>query len=197
MQNTPHRNRRLFDGLLNELIVDSFPMLKDFHVPPKYSAAPAVYFDNHQVAAELVNPRRTVDESLQLARSIHVENKNSIGIEMPDNAPESFLPVGKSLQVIDRVEGTDDGVEPAVEVKAGYVLSENADIRQSLTGDGDHGLRAVEAGDIVGLGQTAQHAASAASDFQECLCARMVMLDETANVVRRRRPIAHDLVVEP
>ncbi len=97
MQNAPHRNRRLFDGLLDELIVGSFPVLKDFHVPSEYSAAPAVHFDDHQVPAELVNPRLTVDEALQLARGIHIKNKNSAGIEMSDNAPESFLPVGKSL----------------------------------------------------------------------------------------------------
>ena len=152
-------------------------MLKDFHVPRENSSTPAGYFDDREIPAKMFNPRWTFDETLELADGIHIKNKNSAGIKMVGNATEGFLPVGKSLQVIDRVEGADDGIEPLVDVKARYILPEKANVPQSLFRDGEHRPRAIEAGHIVGFGQAPQYAARAAGDFQYGSRVGMVMLD--------------------
>ena len=151
-----HRNRRLFDGLGDESVDVAFAVLKDFSRPMRASSTPAVHSDDHQIPAELFNPRRTIDEALQLARGIYIANKNSAGIEMAGNASKGFLPVRKSPQVIDRVEGADDGVEPPVDVKTRHVPPEKTDMRQFRARDREHGPGAIEAGDIVGFRQAAQ-----------------------------------------
>lgn len=171
-------------------------MLKDFYVPCKYFAAFPPHVYDYEIATELLHPRWSVDETLQFAKGVDIKNKHAASAEMAGNAAKSFFPLGKPMQMVDRVEGAHDGVELSLDMEARHILPNKTDMRQSLFSDREHGPGAIESGDIVVFGKPAQQAAGTAGDFQNRFSLWMMPLDKTANVVRRRCPITHDSVVK-
>ncbi|HET9916428.1 MAG TPA: hypothetical protein VFQ89_04920, partial [Candidatus Binatia bacterium] len=137
-QNAPHRKGSFLNTFANQFIVVPLPLLKDFHVPFEKVSAPAVHFDDHEIPAELINPGRTVCEALQFADGIDVEDKNAAAIEMGGDAAKGSPPVGKSMQMIDRVESANYGIESAVNAEMRHVLLEQADMPQPLSRDREH-----------------------------------------------------------
>src|SRR4026208_298730 len=74
--------RKLPYCFVRKFVIIPFPMFKDFDVPVEYSLSTAQDLNDDHVPIKLARPYRPLGESAELAESINVENKNSVGIEM-------------------------------------------------------------------------------------------------------------------
>jgi hypothetical protein len=196
-EDASHRKGLLVDRFVDQSVPITFFMFEDVYPPGESISLSASHFDNGQIPVKPFFPGVALDETLQFANSVHVEDEQTPVVKMPRYTAKGLFPIRKTDQMIDRVEYADDRIEALRNAKVSYLLPEETRVPEPLSRDREHRPRSIEAGDFVGFGEDPQNGTSAAGDLKHRPRVGLVIGDEPRDVPGCIRSVAHDQVVKP
>ena len=99
------------DQLMMEIESGSIDVLENFDVPVGDPVFARPYIHNDGAVIELVNPGRSLTETLELALGVDIKHEEPICTQMPIRSGEERNPRIERDEVIESVEDTNHNVE--------------------------------------------------------------------------------------